>query len=92
LAGANQKVAVLTLLRREQRWPGPPPERFRLVPNKPALQFKDQPTWAEFVLLRLLEGDGWNGAWVKAVHFGETWKKSPFCQRPRTLGFNKSRC
>jgi hypothetical protein len=65
LPRANQKVAVLTLLRREQRWPGSPPERFRSVPNKPTLQFNDQPTWGEFALLRLLEGDGWNGAWVK---------------------------
>jgi hypothetical protein len=35
------------------------------VPNKPPLQFNNQPTWAEFILLRLLERDGWTGAWVK---------------------------
>jgi hypothetical protein len=53
------------LLRREQRWPGPVPDSFRSVPNKPSFRFNEQPTWAEFILLRLLEGDDWKGAWVK---------------------------
>jgi len=65
LPEAKRTIQILTLLRMEQRWPGPPPERFRSVPNKPTLQFNDQPTWAEFILLRLLERDGWAGAWVK---------------------------
>jgi len=54
-----------TLLRVEQLWPEPRPEPFGAVPNKPTLQFNGAPTWAEFILLRLLEADGWVGAWVK---------------------------
>jgi len=53
------------MLRREQSWAGPEPASFRAIPNKPAFQFNGQPTWAEFILLRLLERDGWKGAWVK---------------------------
>ena len=38
---------------------------FRLVPNKPPLNFEGSPTWAEFIILRLLERAGWRGVWVK---------------------------
>jgi hypothetical protein len=65
LPRAKRSVDVLTMLRREQPWPGSEPESFRVVPKKPALQFNDRSTWAEFILLRLLERDGWKGAWVK---------------------------
>jgi hypothetical protein len=58
-------VDVFTLLRDEQAWSGPKPASMDSVPNKPAFQFNNQPTWAEFILLRLLERDGWTGAWVK---------------------------
>ena len=34
-------------------------------PSRCGLQFNEQPSWAEFILLRLLEQDGWTGAWVK---------------------------
>jgi hypothetical protein len=53
------------MLRRERRWHGQTPSSFRAVPNKPTLQFNQQPTWAELILLRLIERDGWAGAWVK---------------------------
>ena len=32
--------------------------------NKPVLSFDRQPLFAELVILRTLEGDGWTGAWV----------------------------
>jgi hypothetical protein len=35
------------------------------APNKPALSFGGQVTWAEFVLVRLLEQGGWDARWVK---------------------------
>src|ERR1700693_5645374 len=54
LPRAKQTVDVLTLLRRERSWAGTVPASFGSVPNKPALQFDDQPAWAEFILLRLL--------------------------------------
>ncbi len=65
LPKAGRTVDISTLRRQEQRWAGPAPEWFRAVPNKPVLQFAGQPMWAEFILLRLLESDGWAGAWVK---------------------------
>lgn len=65
LPKANRTVDVSTLRRQEQRWAGPMPEWFQAVPNKRLLQFGGQPMWAEFILLRLLETDGWTGVWVK---------------------------
>jgi hypothetical protein len=65
LPTANRTIDVSTLRRQEQRWVGPMPDWFRAVPNKPLLQFGAQPMWAEFILLRLLESDGWAGVWVK---------------------------
>jgi hypothetical protein len=65
LPRTNQIVEVLTLRRSERPWDGPVPASFSAVPNKPTLEFDEQPIWAEFVLLRLLERDGWSGAWVK---------------------------
>ena len=65
LPRAKQTIEILTMLRREHLWNNPIPESFRSVPNKPILQFNGQPAWAEFILLRLLERGGWNGAWVK---------------------------
>ena len=65
LSTANRTIGISTLCRQEQRWAGPMPEWFRAVPNKPVLQFGGQPMWAEFILLRLLESDGWAGAWVR---------------------------
>jgi hypothetical protein len=44
------------------------------VPNKPVLDLEGLPTWAEFVLLRLLERDGWTGAWVKNWGGREFWR------------------
>ncbi len=41
------------------------PASFRVVPNKPALVFRDRFLYPEFILLRLLEQAGWSGVWVK---------------------------
>ena len=65
LPESGRRVEVLILLRRERLWAGPVPTMFASVPNKPALQYGDEPIWAEFALLRLLERDGWQGVWVK---------------------------
>jgi hypothetical protein len=74
LPKSRQVVDVLTLLRSERRWHGPTPASFNSVPNKPVLDFNDQPTWAEFILLRTLEGDGWKGAWIKNWRGREFWR------------------
>jgi hypothetical protein len=74
LPKSRQVVDVLTLLRKERRWHGLPPASFNSVPNKPFLDFNGQPTWAEFILLRTLEGDGWKGAWIKNWGGREFWR------------------
>jgi hypothetical protein len=58
-------VEVPTFRRHESRWKGPTPASFAAVPNKPPLNFEGLPTWAEFVLVRLLERSGWEAVWVK---------------------------
>jgi hypothetical protein len=65
LPGEARSVSVATVRRREARWTGPTPANFTLVPNKPPLNFEGSPNWAEFIILRLLERDGWRGVWVK---------------------------
>lgn len=74
LPQSGQTVEIATFLREERRWREPQPESFRAVSNKPALEFDGQPTWAEFVLLRLLERDGWEGVWVKNWHGRAFWR------------------
>jgi hypothetical protein len=65
LPRSRKTVEVVTLLRREHKWVGSKPLWAELVPNKPLMDFGGEPTWAEFILLRLLEANGWSGAWVK---------------------------
>jgi hypothetical protein len=74
LPGTKRIVDVLTMLRHEKAWPGRKPASMNSVPNKPAFQFNNQPAWAEFILLRLLERDGWIGAWVKNWHGRAFWR------------------
>jgi hypothetical protein len=57
---------TVTLRRRVQAWTGPKPEWWNLVPNKPLLRFNGQPIWAEFIVLRELEAEGWQGVWINA--------------------------
>ncbi len=48
--------------------------------GKPILDFRGEPLYAEFVLLRLLEAEGWSGVWVNSVHRGpypRRWTPSP---------------
>jgi hypothetical protein len=61
----GQTAEIATFFRSERAWTGPVPKSFGSVPNKPTLEFGGHPTWAEFVLLRLLESDDWQGVWVK---------------------------
>jgi hypothetical protein len=65
LPSDGRSVEVLTLRRRESRWTGQTPPSFKLVPNKPALDFEGQPSWAEIIVVRLLERGGWQAAWAK---------------------------
>jgi len=65
LPRVGRAVELPTMLRHERQWKGDIPASLRLVPNKPTLCFDGQATWAEFILLRLLERDRWVGAWVK---------------------------
>jgi hypothetical protein len=48
--------------------------------NKPILDLSCEPLYAEFVILRLLEAEGWRGVWVNSVHrdpFPTRWTPSP---------------
>jgi hypothetical protein len=77
-------VNIRSLLRNEQR-ASTVVERARScwAPNKPALLFDGQSTWAEYVLVRLLERAGWDARWIKNWTGGRE-----FCldvDRPRDL-------
>jgi hypothetical protein len=65
LPGSGEPVDVPTLRRRECRWNGPTDASFRSVPNKPPLEFSGEPSWAEIILVKLLERGGWQAVWVK---------------------------
>lgn len=48
--------------------------------GKPILDLRGEPLYAEFVILRLLEAEGWDGVWVNNVHrgpFPTSWTPSP---------------
>jgi hypothetical protein len=65
MLSTGRLVQVPTFLRIEKRWTGELPKEHKTIPNKAALDFEGVPTYPEFVLLRLLERDGWEGAWRK---------------------------
>jgi hypothetical protein len=84
LLGSGTVVSIDSYLRREQRatedvartgscW----------APNKPALLFDGTTTWAEYVLVRLLERAGWDARWIKNWTGGREFCLDP--GRPRTL-------
>jgi hypothetical protein len=53
--------------------------------GKPILDFRGEPLYAEFVILGLLEADGWSGVWVNNVHrrpFPRRWTPSPIMILP----------
>jgi VRR-NUC domain len=66
LPRSKRQVDIVTLLRSEVR-AGVKAARCDdcFAPNKPVLKFGRRRTWAEFVVLGLLERDGWSGPWVK---------------------------
>jgi hypothetical protein len=65
LQSIGRLVQVSAYLRTETQWIGPLPSTHKAVPNKPALDFEGAPLYPEFVVLRLLERDGWGAAWRK---------------------------
>jgi hypothetical protein len=65
MQSTGRLVQVPAYLRTETRWLGPLPPTHKTIPNKTALDFKGAALYPEFVVLRLLERDGWAGAWRK---------------------------
>jgi hypothetical protein len=63
---AGGEVPVPRLLRREVRSPDTIDKaKSCWAPNKPALAFDGGVMWAEFVIVRLLERNGWEARWMK---------------------------
>ena len=63
---AGRTVGIRTFVRDEVRAAAPiPPCPSCWAPNKPALAFEGTTTWAEFVIVRLLERAGWDARWVR---------------------------
>jgi hypothetical protein len=53
--------------------------------GKLILDFRGEPLYAEFVILSLLEAEGWSGVWVNSVHrrpFPRRWTPSPIMILP----------
>jgi hypothetical protein len=65
LQSIGRGAAVSAYLRSETRWKGALPKTHMAVPNKLALEFEGVPLYPEFIVLRLLERDGWGAAWRK---------------------------
>lgn len=66
LPRSKRRVDIVTLLRSEVRagvTAATCDDCF--APNKPVLKFGRRRTWAEFVVLGLMERDGWSGRWIK---------------------------
>jgi hypothetical protein len=80
LPRSRRKVEIVTLLRSEVR-AGVSAAKCDdcFAPNKPVLKFGRRRTWAEFVVLGLLERDGWSGRWVKNWS-GRTRPRVQFCR------------
>jgi len=66
LPTSGRTVAIRTYVRDEVRAAAPIPRCPTCwAPNKPALAFEGTTTWAEFVIVRLLERAGWDARWVR---------------------------
>jgi hypothetical protein len=65
LQSTGRLVQVPAYLRTETRWTDVLPPTHKTIPNKPALEFEGAALYPEFVVLRLLERDGWGAAWLK---------------------------
>ncbi len=62
----GKDLLVPRLLRREVRSPETIDRTSSCwAPNKPALTFDGEVTWAEFILVRLLQRQGWGARWMK---------------------------
>jgi hypothetical protein len=78
LPASGSTVSVAAYLRREQRATRDVPRtRSCWAPNKPALAFEGVTTWAEYVIVRLLERSGWEARWIKNWSGGRE-----FCTEP----------
>ena len=63
---SGQVVEYSRLLRHEHRLPEPIARTESCwAPNKPTVDFEGTPTWAELVIVRLLERQGWEARWLK---------------------------
>ena len=63
---SGREVDIRRLLRREVRSVAPIDRSANCwAPNKPALDFAGTATWAELVIVQLLEHHGWSGRWIK---------------------------
>jgi hypothetical protein len=66
LPGSGETVGIRTLLRREERSETEIPKSGNSwAPNKPSLAFDGTATWAELILVRLLERADWDARWVR---------------------------
>jgi len=68
---SGRTVEVTRLLRQETRRPEAIPRTSSCwVPNKPTLDMDGLPTWAEIVLVQMLERHGWEARWVRNLRGG----------------------
>jgi hypothetical protein len=78
LLPSGRKVAMAKTTPRFPKWTGEFP--WSTYGGKPILDLYGEPLYAEFVILRLLEAEGWRGVWVNHVHrgpFPTRWTPSP---------------
>ena len=83
LLPSGREVALPKTTPRFPKWQGEFP--WSTYGGKPILDFRGEPLYAEFVILRLLEAEGWSGVWVNSVHrrsFPRRWTPSPIMILP----------
>jgi hypothetical protein len=78
LLPSGREEALPEATPRFPRWTGEFP--WSTYGGKPILDLDGEPLYAEFVILRLLDAEGWRGVWVNSVHrgpFPTRWTSSP---------------
>ena len=78
LLPSGREEALPKATPRFPRWTGEFP--WSTYGGKPILDLRGEPLYAEFVILRLLEAEGWSGVWVNHVNrgpFPTRWTPSP---------------
>jgi hypothetical protein len=78
LLPSGREEALPKATPRFRKWTGEFP--WSTYGGKPILDLGGEPLYAEFVILRLLEAEGWTGVWVNHVHRGRfptRWTPSP---------------